>query len=104
MLEKLTDKEFNEFAKGHPQSSFFQSSYWGDLKEHNGWKKHLVGIKQEGNIVAATLLLSKVIPVLKKNMFYAPRGFLLNYEDSEQIKLFCEEIKKYAKEHRGIFI
>ena len=104
MLEKLTDKEFNEFAKGHPQSSFFQSSYWGDLKEHNGWRKHLVGIKQSGNIVAATLLLSKVIPVLKKNMFYAPRGFLLNYEDSEQIKLFCEEIKKYVKEQRGIFI
>ena len=32
MLEKLTPEEFNEFSKKHEQGTFFQSTYWGQLK------------------------------------------------------------------------
>lgn len=104
MLEKLTDKEFNEYASTHPLSSFFQSSYWGDLKIHNGWKKHLLGIKKDGSVIAASLLLSKKIDLINKNIFYSPRGFLINYEDKEMIKRFTEEVISYAKKNKGIFI
>ncbi len=104
MLERLDVKEFDAFAKEHSLSSFFQSSYWGKLKEHNGWKMHLVGIKENDNIVAASLLLSKKINFINKNIFYAPRGFLLDYENRDMIKTFCEEVKKYVKKEKGIFI
>lgn len=104
MLEKLTDKEFNEYAKNHPLSSFFQSSYWGDLKEKNGWEKHLLGIKEDGKVIASSLLLSKKISFINKNIFYSPRGFLLNYEDKELIKVFTNGVVEYAKRNKGIFI
>lgn len=103
MLEILNDQEFNQFSEKYRNNMFFQSSYWGDLKESTGWKKHLVGIKEKGIIIGATLLLSKKIPVLNKNMFYAPRGFLIDYQDKDIISLFTKEIKHYVKKNNGIF-
>ncbi len=103
MLENLTEQEFNQFSKNHPNSMFFQSSYWGNLKESTGWKKHLVGIKENGKIVGATLLLCKKIPVLNQNMFYAPRGFLLDYQNQNMISLFTKEVSHYVKKNKGIF-
>lgn len=103
MLENLTDQEFNQFSKNHPNNMFFQSSYWGDLKESTGWQKHLVGIKEDGKIIGASLLLSKKIPILNKNMFYAPRGFLIDYQNEDMITLFTKEIAHYVKKNSGIF-
>ena len=103
MLEELNEQEFNQFSEKYTNNSFFQSSYWGDLKESTGWKKHLVGIKDNGKIKCASLLLSKKIPILKKNMFYAPRGFLIDYQNLEEVKQFTEKIKTYVKQCKGIF-
>lgn len=102
-FSKLTEEEYTEFANNHEYGSFHQNTAWGKLKESNGWKMHLVGVKKDGKVVAATLVLSKMTPI-KKNMFYAPRGFLIDYKDKELLKFFIENIKKYAKENKGIFI
>ena len=61
-------------------------------------------MKQNKQIVAAALLLSKQVPFIKKNMFYSPRGFLIDYTNYELLSNFTQEIKKYAKEHNAIFI
>lgn len=103
MLEKLTEKEFNEFAISHNNSIFFQSSYWGKLKQGTGWKYSLVGIKKDGKLEAASLLLSKKIPVFNKYIFYSPRGFLIDYSNKELLKQYTEEIKRYVKKENGIF-
>lgn len=104
MIIKLTDDEFNAFSKKHPLSTFFQSSYWGDLKQTNGWKKHLIGMKKDGTIIGATLILAKKIPVLNKYIFYAPRGFLLDYNDDDLLKKFSKEVIQYVKKEKGIFL
>ena len=100
---KLTEKEFKSFAYNHEQASFYQTINWGKLKENNGWKMHLVGVKIKKKVVAATLLLSKLTPI-KKSMFYAPRGFLIDYDNYELLEFFTNEIKKFAKENDAIFI
>lgn len=100
---ELTESEFEQFAYTHPQASFYQTINWGKLKEENGWKMHLVGIKKNEKIIAATLLLEKDTPIHKK-MFYAPRGFLIDYNDYETLKFFTENLKIYGKKHNGIFI
>lgn len=99
----LTEKEFQSFASKHPQSSFYQTINWGKLKKENGWIPHLLGVKDGKKVIAATLLLEKTTP-LKKKMFYAPRGFLIDYSNYDLLKFFTEEIKKYGKKHGGIFI
>lgn len=103
MLEKLTEKEFNDFAINHSNSIFFQSSYWGKLKQGTGWKYSLVGFKKDGKVEAASLLLFKKIPVFNRYIFYSPRGFLIDYSNKELLKLYTEEIKKYVKKEKGIF-
>ena len=103
VFTELTKEEFIEFSKNHPQASFYQTINWGELKEENNWKMHLLGVKEDKKIVAATLLLSKTIKFGKK-MFYAPRGFLIDYNNLELLKFFTEEVKKYAKKEKAIFI
>ena len=100
---KLEEREFDKFASKHPNSSFYQSSSWGHLKEANGWSMHLLGIKNDNKIIAGTLLLSKKTPI-GYDMFYAPRGFLLDYDNYEVLDFFTDNIKKYAKKRKGIFI
>lgn len=103
-LVTLTEKKFKAFADTHPQISFHQTKEWGELKEKNGWKSHLLGLVDEkGNIKAGCLLLSKMTPI-KKNMFYSPRGFLIDYNNYSLLKEFTEKIKKYVKKEKGIFI
>lgn len=104
MIEKLTKEEFNEFSKSSNQGTFFQSSYWADLKSFTGWTSHFVGFKKDGNVICATLLLGKKIPVLGKYIYYAPRGFLIDYHDQDLLADFVFEIKKYVKKNKGIFI
>lgn len=104
MLEQLSIEEFNEFSKNHEQGLFFQSSYWGDLKKMTGWVPHIVGIKEGYNIKGATLLLAKKIPIFNKYIFYAPRGYLLNYKDEDFLENFTKKIVKYVKKNHGIFV
>lgn len=104
MLEKLTKQEFDEFAKNHELSTFFQSSMWGELKESTGWISHIVGIKEDNKIKGATLILAKKTPLLNRNIFYSPRGFLIDYNDLEFVNIFTKEVIKYVKKNRGIFL
>ena len=103
-FKKITEKEFDKYSKKHEQASFSQNSAWGHLKKVNGWESHFLALFDNKKIIAATLVLSKKIPLINKNMFYAPRGFLIDYNDYEILKEFTNGIKKYARENRGIFI
>lgn len=102
-LVELTPKEFDKFAWKHPQGSFYQISNWGELKKKNGWKSHFLGLKDGKKLVAASLILSKKTPI-KKDMFYAPRGFLIDYNNYDLLKEFTDKIKEYAKKHDAIFV
>lgn len=101
-LKQLTEEEFKDFAYHHEQASFLQTVGWGKLKEDNGWKCEFIGMEKKKKIIAATMLLSKMTPI-KKKMFYAPHGFLLDYTDFELLDEFVSKMKNYVKENNGIF-
>ena len=103
-LTILTKKEFKKYADKSPQITFYQTEEWANLKKTNGWDAHYVGLKDDNKIIAAALILSKTLPVIKKKMFYSPRGFLIDYKDTKLLKIFTNEIKEYAKKENAIFI
>lgn len=104
-LKKLTKKEFKTFADKNPEITFHQTEEWANLKKVNNWEAHYIGLEDDNKkIVAGALLLSKTLPIIKKKMFYSPRGFLIDYNDKDLLKKFTEEIKKYAKKEKAIFI
>ena len=101
-LVSLTKKEFDDFSSNHEQATFLQTIGWSELKKENGWEYEILGFKDKKKIIAATILLSKATPIRKK-MFYAPRGFLLNYSDNKLLKEFTLSIKEHVKKNNGIF-
>ncbi|MGI6324822.1 MAG: peptidoglycan bridge formation glycyltransferase FemA/FemB family protein [Bacilli bacterium] len=99
----LSEDEFRTFAANHPLSNFHQTIEWGLLKEKTGWHMHLVGLKKDNHIIAATMLLSnKILGGL--NIFYCPRGFLIDFNDYETLSFFTKELKKYISKNKGIFL
>ena len=76
---------------------------WAEVKKDNGWDSYFVGLKDGDKVVAATLLLSKKIKFFK-NMFYAPRGFLLDYNNLSILEEFTEGIKKFLKDKNALFL
>lgn len=102
-IVKLTSEEFENFAKDNKYVTFHQKESWGILKEKNGWHYELVGFKDKKKVVAATLLLSKSMP-FKLKMYYAPRGFLIDFFNTELLDNFVEELKNYIKKQGGTFL
>ena len=103
-LVNLSKEEFKKFADKHPQITFHQTEEWANLKRVNGWKDYYVGYMDQGKIVAGALILSKTLPIIKKKMFYSPRGFLIDYQNLDLLKAFTKEIKEFAKKEGAIFV
>lgn len=103
-LKKISEKEFKKFADKNLEITFYQTISWAHLKKKNGWVAHYLGLEKDNKIIAGSLILAKTLPIIKKKMFYAPRGFLLDYKDKEVLKEFTKQLKEYAKEEHAIFI
>ena len=103
-FSELNEKEFEEFAKKNEEITFHQTKEWAALKKGNGWDAYYVGLKEKDKVIAAALMLSKTVPLIKKKMFYSPRGFLIDYHDKKLLKAFTKGIKKFAKEKKAIFV
>jgi len=99
-LCELTETEFRNFLDNHPLKSFLQTPEIAKLREKNGWKKYYVGLKQNDEIMGATMMISGG-NFMGKSIFYAPRGILIDYKNKELLKIFIELLKKFIKEHNG---
>ncbi len=103
-LVELEKDEFINFSKNYPYSLFFQSPYWIEIKKQNHWEGIMIGLKENGKIIAATVLLMKNIKGINKKMVYAPRGFLLDYNNLTLLTEFVEKLKIYLKEKKTLFL
>ena len=92
-LKELTNQEFNNFMTNCPVKSIYQTAEYGMVMGNQGFKPLLLGLLKDGIVIAATLVL-----VNKEEGFkyaYAPRGFILNYEDFYLLKDFTNYIRNY---------
>lgn len=103
-LRELTKKEFDSYALNHPLGSFQQTSFWGRFMEGDKFHAYYVGGFIKEHLVGASLLLSYERKKDKERLFYAPRGFLIDYKNEELLKEFTEEVKKFIIEKNGVFL
>ncbi|MBR1416706.1 MAG: peptidoglycan bridge formation glycyltransferase FemA/FemB family protein [Bacilli bacterium] len=103
-LVQLGIQEFHEFANTHKYNSFYQSQEYARFMEDNGFEYDIMGIKDSfENIRAASLILFKNIDN-KYKFGYAPRGFLIDYDDRSLVNDFAKSLSKYYKHKHIIFI
>lgn len=99
----LTKDEYRTFLDGNPMTSFMQTVEMSELKEELGSKAHFVGVKENGQIIAGSMILEDTT-VFNKKMFYAPRGLITDYHNKNLLEFFTNELKKYIKKHGGFIL
>lgn len=99
----LNNEEFDKYSNNHENTSFHQISKWGELKKKNAWSYYMVGLKENGKIIAACLLLEKKL-FLSYKLFYSPRGYLIDFNNFELVKFFTNNLENFCKKKGGIFL
>ena len=103
-IVEISEKEYNSFIKNYKDSLFFQSIEWANYKEDSGWEKIIIGLKDDNKVLAAAILLGKKLPLLKKKMYYSPRGVIIDYTNYELIDNFTKQLKPFLKQHNALFL
>ena len=105
-LKNIEKNEFDNFVRNHKtKSHFLQSLSWGEFaKVKKNLTPYYLGLVNENDeIVAATLLLEKKLP-MNYCYFYAPRGFVLDYKKKEILKEMTKKVVEFAKSKKAIFV
>lgn len=100
--ENIDQKTFNNFVAKHNQS-FMQSSYFGQINQAKGLKYYLVGMENDGALVATAMILEKHL-IGKYNYLYIPRGFVSDFNNDDTNKAFTAYLKKFGKKKKAVFI
>ena len=105
-LKNLEKEEFDNYVKNHKEKShFLQSLSWGEFaKVKKNLTPYYLGlVNEEDQIVGATLLLEKKLP-MSFTYFYAPRGFVIDYKKKELVRAMTKNIVDFAKKKKAIFV
>ena len=92
----LDEIRFDNFAINHPCYNFYQSSNYGKFMTNHGYNSYYLGLADDnGEIKAATLMIVKNDSKERRKMGYAPRGFLIDWNNYELVKEFTEKLKEF---------
>ena len=92
-IREITSDEFNKFKNSFNVHSIYQSSEYGYIMNNQNFESIFIGLIDNNNILAASLLL-----IEKQKGFkyaYAPRGFLIDYNNYNLLETFTLLLKKY---------
>lgn len=99
-LVYIEENEFNEVAKTFSCKNFFQTSYMGESLNQRGKKVYYLGLKDKEKIVAASLLYESN-KFLGKKIFVALKGYLIDYQNAELLKIFTTKLLEFIKRNNG---
>ena len=101
---ELSMLEFDNFASTHPLRNYCQNSKFARLMGEKGYSYVYIGYQDDSNnLVAASLIANKKIDGGAK-FAYAPKGFLIDYYNTELLKLFVKDLFVYYKKKGMAFI
>lgn len=93
-IKQLTNQEFKDFTNNFDNKSIYQTPEYGFVMNHENFDTVFLGLCNDENKILATSL----ILIQNKDNFkyaYAPKGFLIDYNNTELLKTFTLQIKKY---------
>lgn len=103
-IVKLNPGQFDQFSQNHPLHTYYQTSNYGNLMSNEGFEPEYYGfINDQNMLVGATLLLIQKL-FLGYKYAYAPRGFLIDYDNKELIIEATDKMKKFLDKNSIIFL
>ncbi len=105
LIGQKEKKYYNDFVAAAAKGHILQSYEWGEIKGKGEWQPlRLLLEDSAGNPQAAISILQRKIPVLGKNIFYAPRGPVGDIHDEVLMDSLFAEVKKLAQKRQAIFL
>lgn len=99
-IKELTNDEFKKFCNHFNNKSIYQTVEYGLVMNNQKFDTIFLGlINDQNQIVAASLILIEHLNKFK--YAYAPKGFLIDYNNFNLLNTFTREIKKYLG-HKNI--
>ena len=93
-IKELTNEEFNNFSNKFNIKSIYQTVEYALIMQDQKFTSFFVGLIDDSNqIVAASLILIEQLSKFK--YAYAPRGFLIDYNNFNLLSIFTKEIKAF---------
>lgn len=102
-IQVIDERTFDKYAKTHILKSFYQTSAYGEVMRKCGYTPMYVAGYENGEIKAASLILTKKLGAALK-YGYAPRGFLLNYYDNELFENFTKALRDFLSKKAFVFV
>lgn len=92
-IKQLTNEEFNKFKDEFNSKSLYQTPEYAFIMNAQMYDSLFLGLVDDEEIIAASLVL--VTTVKSYRYAYAPRGFLIDYNNTVLLDLFTKKIRKY---------
>lgn len=99
----IDEQQFDNYAKTHEYSSYYQSSSYGKLMNNHGLKPMYLGFYDKDKLIGASLILSKP-SFMGFKYGYAPRGLLIDYNNYNQIIELAKDLKNFLFKERFILL
>ena len=98
------DAAWDDFVVGHPHGHVLQTSRWAELKAGFGWSADRVVLTgPDGAMTAGTGLLFRRLP-WGQTLAYAPKGPLVNWEDSQQVRALLDAVQVACNRHHAALL
>lgn len=103
-IVKLSPEQFDNFSNNHPLHTYFQSSSYGNLMRSDGFEPFYYGfINDQNTLIGASLVLVQKL-FLGYKYAYAPRGYLIDYDNKDLIIDVTNKMKKFLAKNSIIFL
>lgn len=103
-IAKLNEQQFDYFSVNHPLHTYYQSSSYGKLMEQEGFISEYYGFLNEQNtIIGASLIIMQPL-ILGYKFAYAPRGFLINFDDKNLLAEVTKQLKHFLAQKSVSFL
>lgn len=103
IIKEISKDIFDRFALNHIQGNYFQTSNYSTLMNNYKYNVMYIGIYKEDFLIGASLILYKSIaPLIKYG--YAPRGFILDYLNTEYLEEITQKIKEFFAKKNFAFV
>ena len=94
--------KYKEYINKSKYARLTQALEWADVK--NNWKKEIVYLEENGNIIASMMLLIQSMKIGGYNIMYAPRGPVCDIYDINTVNRLIKEAQPLIKKYKACMI